>query len=249
MKIFLPILLLVAWYCFSLMYFDVKRQAWKPQFRDTGPRQIAQDRNRSPEPAAPLPDPTEEQLSTMPERTEGATQEPHENDAVSGTEPGVDTLNAKPAEPGPDELTTAGEEVVADDQPADESQLNATDPETAESTVRKRRTGTLIYFPYGSEDRISDARIDAYLDELAGQLKSTNQKVRITGHTDNRSSAAFNKQLGLWRAEAVRDILLGKGVNGTQIETLSRGEEDPIATNNTAAGRSQNRRIEIEMIK
>lgn len=87
------------------------------------------------------------------------------------------------------------------------------------------------------------------LDELALVLKSNKTwKLRITGHTDNVGNAQANKELSRRRAEAVRDYLANQGVNITRFLVSWKGEEEPVADNNTAAGRQKNRRVELEIV-
>lgn len=69
--------------------------------------------------------------------------------------------------------------------------------------------------------------------------------VRVLGHTDNVGSAAYNQQLSQDRALAVARILIRHGVASARITYSGRGYNEPITTNATAAGRSQNRRVEI----
>ena len=72
--------------------------------------------------------------------------------------------------------------------------------------------------------------------------------VQIIGHTDSDGDAAFNQQLSERRANAVADVLLNQGVPFNRIQTFGRGESQPIATNATAAGKQQNRRVEIVIL-
>ena len=69
--------------------------------------------------------------------------------------------------------------------------------------------------------------------------------VTVTGHTDNTGTAAYNQGLSERRAFAVADTLMAGGVSGVRIRTVGAGESQPIATNQTAAGRAQNRRVDI----
>src|SRR5690606_251608 len=70
--------------------------------------------------------------------------------------------------------------------------------------------------------------------------------IDITGHTDNTGNESDNLTLSINRANAVRDCLIGQGVNPNQIGNVSGvGSANPIGDNNTATGRQQNRRIEI----
>lgn len=84
------------------------------------------------------------------------------------------------------------------------------------------------------------------MEQLATALKNTGgRKVLIEGHTDSKGSDELNQQLSEARANAVREALIGLGVDQAQISTAGYGERYPIASNNTAAGRQLNRRVEI----
>ena len=75
-------------------------------------------------------------------------------------------------------------------------------------------------------------------------------KLTIIGHTDSKGSDAYNMALGMRRAVAVRDKLLEFGLNPARILGVeSRGESEPIAPNDTAEGRFENRRIEFKTTK
>jgi outer membrane protein OmpA-like peptidoglycan-associated protein len=86
----------------------------------------------------------------------------------------------------------------------------------------------------------------ATLTRIADQLKTDDKvKVTIEGHTDSVGTAEKNQQLSEKRAQAVRDFLASAGVAADRITAVGRGEDQPIATNKTAAGRQQNRRVEL----
>lgn len=72
--------------------------------------------------------------------------------------------------------------------------------------------------------------------------------VEIIGYTDSTGSAATNNALSLRRANAVSNYLRLQGVDGNRIVTDGLGSQNPIASNATAAGREQNRRVEITLI-
>jgi outer membrane protein OmpA-like peptidoglycan-associated protein len=67
----------------------------------------------------------------------------------------------------------------------------------------------------------------------------------IIGHTDSTGSAQYNLGLSMRRAQAVSDYLARTGVPAEILREVGRGEEDPIASNDTEEGRAQNRRVEI----
>jgi outer membrane protein OmpA-like peptidoglycan-associated protein len=84
------------------------------------------------------------------------------------------------------------------------------------------------------------------LTRIAEQLKINGKaKVMVEAHTDNVGSAEKNQQLSEMRAKAVLDFLVSMGVAPERITAMGRGEEEPIATNKTAAGRQQNRRVDL----
>lgn len=72
--------------------------------------------------------------------------------------------------------------------------------------------------------------------------------VRVIGHTDNVGTAEYNNQLSQDRAMAVARELIAGGTNGQRITVSGRGFAEPVAPNTTAAGRSENRRVEIVII-
>jgi outer membrane protein OmpA-like peptidoglycan-associated protein len=86
----------------------------------------------------------------------------------------------------------------------------------------------------------------AKLDQLVTFMRSyPDRSVTIEGHTDNVGSEAFNQDLSQRRADSVRSYLVRQGVDGSRITTTGMGEGMPVTTNNTEAGRQQNRRVEI----
>ena len=74
-------------------------------------------------------------------------------------------------------------------------------------------------------------------------------KFTVEGHTDSVGGESTNQKLSEARANAVRDFLIDKGIGADRLTAIGYGEAKPIATNNTRAGRAQNRRVEINLIK
>ena len=72
-----------------------------------------------------------------------------------------------------------------------------------------------------------------------------NRRVRVEGYTDSTGEASYNQGLSERRAGAVSDALISMGISPNRVETKGFGEQYPVATNDTSAGRQQNRRVEI----
>ncbi len=84
------------------------------------------------------------------------------------------------------------------------------------------------------------------LDPLVQYLQGNSQReIIIEGHTDSIGHPEKNKNLSLQRADTVKKYLISRGIEPSRIETRGFGEEVPVATNTTNAGRSLNRRVEI----
>jgi outer membrane protein OmpA-like peptidoglycan-associated protein len=82
------------------------------------------------------------------------------------------------------------------------------------------------------------------LDTIASNVEPQLQ-VTVVGHTDSTGSAALNDALSLERATAVRDYLAVRGVTAQRIGVFGRGAREPVADNDSDAGRARNRRVEI----
>ena len=67
----------------------------------------------------------------------------------------------------------------------------------------------------------------------------------VEGHTDSVGTDEYNMMLSQKRADAVRDYLAANGINPANVTAIGKGKDDPVASNDTAAGRQQNRRVEM----
>jgi len=105
--------------------------------------------------------------------------------------------------------------------------------------------GTVIYFEFdSSEVRMQDQELVA---AHAIELNNDSFKnVRLEGHADERGSREYNIGLAERRSQAVRQLLMIQGVNASQIQTVSFGEERPVAFGNSESDYAQNRRVEIK---
>jgi OOP family OmpA-OmpF porin len=82
-------------------------------------------------------------------------------------------------------------------------------------------------------------------DAVAVLRENPNLRVEIRGYTDDVGAAGYNQTLSLARADAVRVFLQGEGIAADRLSVEGFGKSDPIAPNDTPAGRAQNRRVEI----
>ena len=120
------------------------------------------------------------------------------------------------------------------------------------ATVRTEDNKTIISLTGEVLFRFDEAELlpiaKQRLAAVAKVLKETSdggQPFVIEGHADSRGTDEYNEGLSQRRAEAVRDYLVAQGVSEDMVETVGKGEQDPIASNSTAEGRANNRRVEI----
>ena len=84
------------------------------------------------------------------------------------------------------------------------------------------------------------------LRNLAASLdKYPNTSLLIAGHTDSKGTDEYNQQLSERRSRAAADYLVAQGVSASRLRTVGMGESEPEASNDTAAGQAQNRRVEV----
>ena len=115
--------------------------------------------------------------------------------------------------------------------------------------VKEIADKTLIYFPFNSTNKLNDAEVESYLNDVAERVKTSGEKISLTGHTDNVGDDASNIALGQRRADIVKAYLLSKGVAAEQVSSTGIGESQPVASNDTEAGKQENRRTELQIIK
>ena len=86
------------------------------------------------------------------------------------------------------------------------------------------------------------------LDSVALVLEEYDKTIiAVAGHTDSTGSETYNMNLSEQRAEAVKNLIVRRGVSSERIETRAYGESTPVVDNNTEAGRAMNRRVEIKV--
>jgi len=101
-----------------------------------------------------------------------------------------------------------------------------------------------ILFPFDSDQLLPEARTN--LTRLAQSLQEyPNTRVLVVGHTDSDGAASYNQALSERRARAAADFMVTRGLARSRLSTVGAGENEPIASNSTVFGRSQNRRVEV----
>jgi outer membrane protein OmpA-like peptidoglycan-associated protein len=104
-----------------------------------------------------------------------------------------------------------------------------------------------ILFATGKSD-LSSAAISSLQNFATSLQNNPLTNVQIFGHTDNTGSRETNEKLSLARAQAVANNLTSRGVSSTRLAMKGLAYDDPIADNNTAAGRAKNRRVEVYIL-
>ncbi|HHL45140.1 MAG TPA: hypothetical protein ENJ24_01065 [Gammaproteobacteria bacterium] len=105
-----------------------------------------------------------------------------------------------------------------------------------------------VNFVSGSDKLLPESL--AILDEVAASLlKHPNMVVEVAGYTDSTGSRAFNERLSYRRAKSVRSYLITKGVSPDNLIAKGYGPANPVASNSTAQGRAENRRVELHTLK
>ena len=132
---------------------------------------------------------------------------------------------------------------------ASNERANSLETELADLKAKRTERGLVltlgdVLFDTGAATLKSGAY--ATLDRLATALKDKSERsVVIEGHTDDVGSDDANQRLSLRRAESVQTALMQRGVATSQLQVMGRGESTPIASNDNAGGRQQNRRVEL----
>ena len=106
----------------------------------------------------------------------------------------------------------------------------------------------IIRFKYNNNDFTEEGfrKLKDFANVL---IMHPDTKILIAGHTDSDGYQKYNVKLSEFRANIVKSFLLGKGAKSNQIEIKGFGSIDPIESNDTAWGRTMNRRVEIEIVK
>jgi outer membrane protein OmpA-like peptidoglycan-associated protein len=101
-----------------------------------------------------------------------------------------------------------------------------------------------LLFDFDSAKLRTDAERD--LAEFANSMEEFEEtKILIVGHTDSKGSESYNQDLSERRASSAANYLREQGLDAARLNTVGRGESEPVATNETPEGRQKNRRVEV----
>lgn len=118
------------------------------------------------------------------------------------------------------------------------------------ATVERIGEGIVVTFPDGvlfpdNSDQMLPAARENMRKFAESLQKYPETRALIVGHTDSRGSSQYNKDLSERRATAAAAFIADVGVNRDRLSTAGRGEDEPVATNDDAAGQQRNRRVEV----
>lgn len=151
-------------------------------------------------------------------------------------------------------IACSGNETKEDDGMMMGDDSAQTSSESAEQSAAAREmqrlqdaaaaAGNVFYFEFDSSalSRQTIAALDAHI----AVLQRSDRNVRLEGHTDERGTREYNIALGERRANSVRDYMVANGIGSYRIESVSYGEERPVAYGSSESSWSQNRRVELK---
>ncbi|GAB3163451.1 OmpA family protein [Telluribacter humicola] len=134
------------------------------------------------------------------------------------------------------------------------------EPDLQDTDITLRGTDTLSIYSLEQDIMFNTAKaqilpageekLQKIADSIRKRIGDSKAMIRVYGFTDSRAGKEFNLELGKERAKAVEAWLSSQaGFDASRIQVISLGEKLPEATNETAAGRQQNRRVEIVVVK
>ncbi|MFT3733301.1 MAG: OmpA family protein [Hyphomicrobium sp.] len=214
--------------------------------------------NPSPMPEAP-PAPVPDKAAAAADQTPPVANEASPPPA---TEPSrTEYFGDKDAQAKPVPLPEAAPVATRDVEPATQAtapptpspqpaQVAAASPEKVDEPchdVLSREIGTLKV-NFGNSSSNIDESSQKALTRIGGAIKGCQDvEIEVGGHTDNLGNSTNNKRLSLLRAEFVVRFLVGGGVDPSRLKAVGYGQEQPIASNETAVGRRSNRRVELRV--
>lgn len=148
-------------------------------------------------------------------------------------------------------LAQAGRDAASDRAEIARGEARVDDLEAQLKAINGRRTERGIVVTLG--DMLFDSGKDRVLATGAGSVsglaefmrRNPMRKATVEGYTDSQGSDSANQRLSERRAEAVRAMLVGMGIDASRLSASGHGEASPVASNDSDAGRRSNRRVEI----
>lgn len=124
------------------------------------------------------------------------------------------------------------------------------DNKLADAEIERVGEGIVVTFDsgllFGFDSSILQDEAQANLREFATSMNEFEEaNILIVGHTDSKGAEEYNQTLSDERARSAAEFLTEQGLASSRIQTKGRGESEPIATNETAEGRTLNRRVEV----
>ena len=136
----------------------------------------------------------------------------------------------------------------------DEQERDMREALAASEAAAVRREGNLLAVTFrgdvtfDTDSAVVRPGLYAEVDRVSGILvQYPDTLIRVEGHTDSTGSESYNTGLSIRRAESVKSLLLKRNIANNRIEMIGFGEAMPVATNDSAAGRQKNRRVEIKI--
>ncbi|WP_346838978.1 peptidoglycan-associated lipoprotein Pal [Microbulbifer sp. SAOS-129_SWC] len=132
------------------------------------------------------------------------------------------------------------------DESAQTQQMTQTPEPVVEAPAQEKAVplDNVVYFDF--DQSLLKPSTRELLIQHADRLRGTNTHVRLEGHADELGTREYNLALGERRANAVRDFLVMQGVDASNLEVISYGEERPAVEGSTEAARAKNRRVVIQ---
>jgi len=118
-------------------------------------------------------------------------------------------------------------------------------PRPDSTTSVKLHDTLLVYFPSNSIQNNPDKNTMNHIHEMIKEAQSSGKSLEITGHSDSQGKPEKNMELGLKRANRLKDLFNEMGAKSVQIKTLSKGQTEPLGDNSSPEGRAKNRRATV----
>ncbi|MBN2707008.1 MAG: OmpA family protein [Deltaproteobacteria bacterium] len=158
---------------------------------------------------------------------------------------------SSPAPPAQDVFTFSGQSTSQTEPVLDRQEYQViVDSKTISHSLSGEKGSIDLCLEFSSGSATLTTSAELQITEIAGALHSpklSRSKILITGHTDNIGPARANLELSRKRAAAVKQALVELGIEENRMQTLGRGEEEPLADNREAVGRARNRRVTLSL--